>query len=376
MKDPRASKTTLRRMRWFFAVFMIGAIWSFSATSPAAVVGTRATVSGSVQELIADVPASVNGDSREFPAEGVTLPLSATAAVTSTDLNGALAGFGSASCRFLDPARLDDPNPQEFAVEVGCFSNIEMVSYDVTSRADEFRTVVFDRADVGVRPGASHEIESRVYLSGAVVAWTTDGAAMDSIHGELRVSVTREEDDSLLFETTLTLDGDSADSTGAIRFERVELDELAALGVDEASLAVLRQVDVGGGLVVLAIPPQEHAYTYTVTIDEPSTLHARLETTINNRPDGTGVAVALGSPFQDLASLIGTALPGVDGERLQKSVNQAVARRALGFVAAQDDGSSPVLDATPRYCGTLGMVPLGVMGFGLALIRRRTRWVG
>lgn len=339
----------------------------------AAVVSTRASVSTHVQELIAESPASVNSDDGEFPAEGVELPLVASASVTSTDLNGALAGFGRGSCVFADPTRLDQPNPEEFAVEAGCYSNVGLLSYRVTAQADEFRAVRFDRSEVGTSLDDEHDIRSRVFLSGAVVLWST-GAESGSVLGNLRVSVVRDEDAATLFDTTLHIEGGEIEGTGPIRFEQVGLDELASLGVDDASIVTLRQIEDAGRLLVLAIPAQEHEYTYTIRLDETSTLHARIETSLSNGPDGTGVAVTLGRPFSELTALVGTGLPGVDGEALQKSINQAVARRAIGLVSAQDVSSEDTAAALPRYCGALGVLPLLGLFMGLALMERtRTR---
>lgn len=356
--------------------FSIGvAIVAFGSVSlaRAAVVSTRATVSTHVQELIAETPASVNADDGEFPATGVELPLTASASVTSTDLNGALAGFGHGSCTFSDPTRLDQPNPEEFAVEAGCFSDVGLVSYRVTAQADEFREVVFDRGEVGTTAGEPHEIQSRIFLSGAVVLWTTGGAASETIVGDLRVSVTRDGESTPLFETSLVVAGDLAEGVGAIRFDRVGLDELRALGIDDASLLTLQQIEAAGALLVLAIPPQEHAYRYTVALGQRTTLHAKLEALIANAPEGTGIAVTLGHPFRELASLVAAALPGVDGEALQKSINQAVAQRALGLVYAQGIYGEDTVTATPRWCGAIGMVPLLCLAVLLLFVPRRRR---
>lgn len=358
-----------------FSIWTAGAVALTGSTAllRGAVVSTRAAVSTRVQELISETPASVNADDGEFPAAGVELPLTASASVTSTDLNGALAGFGRGSCTFSDPARLDQPNPEEFAVEAGCFSNVGLVSYRVTSQADEFRAVVFDRGEVGLAAGDTHEIQSRIFLSGAVVLWTTGGANGDTIAGDLRVTVTRDDESAPLFETSVAVAGDAVEGAGAIRFERVTLDELRTLGIDDASVATLEQIEAGGTLLVLAIPPQEHAYPYTVSLGQRTTLHAKLEAVIANAPDGTGIAVTLGHPFSELASLVGTALPGVDGESLQKSINQAVAERALGLVSAQEVQGEDTVTATPRWCGAIGMVPMFMLAFCFIGARFRRR---
>ena len=139
------------------------------------------------------------------------------------------------------------------------------------------------------------------------------------------------------------------------------------LGLDDATLTVLQQVEAVGSLLVVVIPPQEHAYRYVITADEELTLNASLEVRVRNAPGGTGVAAVLGRPFQDLADFIERGLPGVDGESLQRSLNKATTSRELGLVPPTDTVRAI---PTPRLCGAGGVLIIGLI-FLLGIMRAR-----
>ena len=379
--DTRSARVALGRLvrRCLLAVFAA----SPGAPGFGAVVGTKAKVSTTVQELIDGVPGSVNADDAAFPAAGADLPLAASATLTSTDLNGALVSLGQGFSEFADPTRLDQPNPEEFALEIGCYSNAESVAYSVLSQALESRSVIFTRAGNPAAPpeisfglGSARDVESSLFLSGAVVFWSTHAETnLDELRVELTVRVSRGDTPTPLFETTLRIDGRDAavSATGPIRHDRVGLDELAALGVDDATLAILRRVQDEGSLMVLVIPPQEHAYGYSVTADEELTLNADLEVRVRNAPRGTGVAAVLGRPFEELSAFIEKGLPGVDGEAVQQSLNKAISQREMGFVPSPDTArtipSRLRTSPTPRLCGAGGVA---MIGLSLSLGLRRT----
>ena len=237
-----------------------------------------------------------------------------------------------------DPARLDQPNPEELALEVACFSTAETVSYVVTGLARETRTILFSDStttpEIDFSLSSTREVESRVFLSGAVVIWSVEQRPdLSGMSAELYISISGGTDAAPLFETSLAFDGDldnvgSPASNGPIRFERLGLDELINGGLDARSAEILRAVNQEGLLLIFMIPSQEHAYTYVVNANEPLTLTAEFETRVRNVPGGTGVAATLGRPFSGLAEFISRSLPGVDGSAVERSVNLAMARRA------------------------------------------------
>jgi hypothetical protein len=143
------------------------------------------------------------------------------------------------------------------------------------------------------------------------------------------------------------------------------VDELAELGADAETIVVLRQLEEDGELVILVVPPQEHEYEYTATADQGFALTATLEVEILNSTEGTGVAAVVGRPFAELAEFIEEALPGLDGEAMQRTVNQATARRALGLVS-----NTPPYPSAP-LCGAAGGAFLAILSL-LSL----ARWFG
>lgn len=346
----------------------------------AAVIGTSAVASVTVQEMIDGFPGSVTTDSAETVPDLSNLPLLATGSLTSTDLFGELVSSGQAYAEFQDPGRLDQPNPEEIGLEVASYANGEGVAYSVNSDVEELRTVIFTtpgspvaEPEIDFNLLGQQTVESRVFVSGAIIFWSTDPIAdLTDMFGEVEVRVARQDTGATLFTTSLTVAGDAMagvvpSSTGAIQFEVVDLADLAAEGVDEESLAILEQVQNTGSLIVVIIPEQQHAYTYSVTADESLVLSAVFAARVSNKPGGTGVAVTLGRPFANLSAFVDQALPGVDGASLQTSVNAVTASRTIGLVRSA--GSS-----RPFACGLFGgeaVALIGVMLFsGFARVRR------
>lgn len=369
-------------MSWKLFIFVgCAAVLGFSIRVQAAIVATDGTVSTIVQELLNGQPGSVNSDRKVLDGDISRLPLISSTALTSTDLAGGVVSLGQAVVELADPARLDQPNPEELALEVACFSTAETVSYVVTGLVRETRTILFsDSTAAPVAPEidfalrSTREVESRVFLSGAVLIWSVEQRPdLSGMSAELYISISGGTDAAPLFETSLAFGGDldnvdSPASNGPIQFERLGLDELINGGLDARSAEILRGVSQEGLLLIFMIPSQEHAYTYVVNANEPLTLTAEFETRVRNVPGGTGVAATLGRPFNGLAEFISRSLPGVDGSAVERSVNLAMASRAEG---------RPSTDAAREHvpavvmCGTLGIVPLTLIGLGLLLMQLR-----
>ena len=377
--DATVARQRLRSIWCGAALLMIATTTSF-----AEIVSTEASVSTAVQELIDGEPASVSADGGAFPSDGSALPMAASASLVSTNLDGTLTALGQGFAEFLDPARLSQANPQELALEVACYSNAADVSYDVQSSVTELRSVVFPSVpglgEAGVDFDANNvaEIESRFFLSGAVIVWSTASSTdLSDVVADVRISVEREDTGATLFDTALTVAVDpSGDveptTTGPVVVQRVTPAILGAAGLDAASVAILENVEREGTLVLLLIPQQQHAYSYAVTADEAFTLRARIEARIQNAPGGTGVAVVLGRPFRELADFVELGLPGTDGASMQKSLNQAVAQRDVGLVSSPTV-QQVVPNAAP--CGAMG-VEMMVVGLFLSFAGHRRRLAG
>lgn len=356
----------------------------------AAILQLDARVTTSVQELLDGEPASSSDDDVAL-GEGVEPPLLATSLVESTDLDGELIAFGRVSSEFLDPTRLDQPNPEELAVEVGCFSNSLSISYEVAGGAEETRHVLFAGSDnsqaeqeIDFDSDGTRRVRSRVFISGAVILWANDfdpdddGLADGSLNGtavEVTLRVTRDEPGATLFETSLSVVGEGLafndpEIDGPLVVDEIGVEDLIALGIGEETADALREIEEQGALLALVIPEQEHEYEYRVTSDEPFALTAELVVTASAAPRGTGATATLGRPFSELAGLIEDALGGVDASGVERAANRAIARNPLGVVSrtVSDGGSGG------RMCGAFGAESaVAVLSLGLMAAPFRPR---
>ena len=353
-------------------------LWTSCASpSMAAIINTEATVSTTVQELIDGLAGSVNSERKQLGVDLSMPPMMASGELTTTDLDGRLVSAGQGLAQFADPTRLDQPNPEEFALEVAAFSNADSVSYFIQSSAVESRTVLFTRPgnplaqpEIQFRSDGTRSVESSVFLSGAIVFWSAEPSEdLTDMLAELRVSVTRSDQAAPLFETTLAVAGQEASrveltSTGPIRFDEVELEELLDNGMSAETAAILEPLASEGTLIVVVIPRQEHQYTYTVRVDERTILTATFEARVRNVPDGTGIAAVLGRPFEDLADFIEPALAGVDGLELQRAINLSAAKRTIGLVPQPMRSQR---SAGRAMCGVFGVEAVGLLSLGLFL---------
>ncbi len=373
-----------RRFKYVLgAGVVVVACCTWATSVRAAIIDIEATVSTTVQELIDGSPGSVSSDDNQYSGDSTSLPIQALGDLMSTDLEGMLVSMGQSFSEFSDPTRLDQPNPEEFALEVAAYSNTESIAYSATSSATESRTVVFTTPGSAVAPPEidfgilnTQTVESRVFLSGAILLWsTTLEASLEEIQADFDVAVTRDDTAALLFQTSISVTGLAGGDVevvpdGSIQFERLTLDELAAEGVDDDTLAILQHVEQNGTLVILAIPSQEHPYSYRVRADEPLILTAQLNAHIRSGPGGTGVAAAFGAPFENLADFIEEGLPGVNGLAVERSINAATAAREIGLVTDDDPLVQP---PAARLCGVLGIEWAGLTLVGLFLRLARSR---
>jgi hypothetical protein len=321
----------------------------------------------------------VTTESFEEDLLGAALPVTASGEVTSTDLDGSLVSEGRSFSEIEDPTMLQQPNPEELRLEAACYSNAPNIEYVVQADAVELREIVFTRsgnplADPEIDFGlfGNQTVESTVFLSGAIVVWTTaPDAGVNDVEGAVSIVITHDEAD-VVFDTSITLTlnegGDlTFASSGPIVTAPLTVDDLAEDSlVDDATLAALRQIERAGTLLMLAIPDQSHRYSYDVRADVPLELAAQMTIELRTPPGGVGVAAALGRPFEHLADYVTRSLPDVDGLAVQRAVNAAVA------------AAGPVTGTAPSFCGlfgtegwTLALLPLGL--WSTSRWRRYTR---
>ncbi|MBI1825551.1 MAG: hypothetical protein HY287_16755, partial [Planctomycetes bacterium] len=253
----------------------------------AAILQTDAHLTASVQEFISGQPGSSSGDSADHDPTNQTLPILASANLVSTDLNGTVQALGQSFSAFADPTRLDQPDPEELALEAACYSNSADFAYAVATSAEEVRTVVFASPGSTVAPSeiqfqanGTRRIQSTIFLNGAILLWSTDapenGRSLSALMG---IEITRNDSAKPLFVGSLQVNG--SDNASAVKAhvlvtEEATVDDLAALGVSEAAIEKLRALAESGTLRIIILPPQQHTYNYRVTADEQFQLTAQL----------------------------------------------------------------------------------------------------
>jgi len=317
------------------------------------VTGGTADVSATVQELIDDAPASVTTESDQISLLSGPFPAAAIGELVSVDLDGARVSEGYGLARLEDPTRLQQANPEEFRLEAGCYSNADNVAYIVETEATETRNLIFSPdsdPELVFDDNGALTVESTVYLSGAVLVWSTvSDADLTGLEGEIVVNVTQDDADTV-FEGSISLvtDGPSAPSfatTGPLRVTALTLEDITAQGeLDDATIAELARIEETGSLLILALESQSHTYTYDVVADTPLTLTATMRVHLRVPPGGVGVAATLGGPFEDLAALVTEGLSGTDGEGVARAINTAA--------GLAEPVATP---ANPPLCGILGI---------------------
>jgi len=353
----------------------------------AAILQTDAHLAASVQEFINGQPGSSSSDTAVHDPTNETLPILASANVVSTDLGGAVQALGQSFSAFADPTRLDQPDPEELALEAACYSNSTDFAYTVAASAEETRTIVFASPGSTVAPSeiqfqsdGTRLIQSTLFLNGAVLLWSNESAAdLSALTANLVISIWREDFTSPLFGSStlpapifsgsLNVDGSGSTSSVVAKVlvtQEATVDDLAALGVSDAAIEKLRTLAETGTLRIIILPPQQHTYNYRVTADEQFHLVALLDLRLHAIPGGTGVTATFGRPFQELADFIDQAIPGVNGKSLQSSLNKLVDARDVIQVP-------PPNSQTPfgSMCGALGMESFLLAGLFLAFCVRR-----
>lgn len=358
-----------------------------AAPSLAEVLDVRGRVSTTVQEILSGAPGSVTSDESEVGVDATALPISAGAALETKDFDDRVIALGQGLCELQSPDLEAADGPRELGLEVAGYSDGESVSYVVTGSAMEERRLRFagpgnPEADPEFvfNADGTREVESRISLSGAIVVWSLDGSAdLQDVQGELTVDVRRNEETEPLFQASVSLSAPSSNTTsrqpaldtaGPIRTQQLSVDELVALGLDDASAEILRSVAEAGTLTVFVIPQQVHAYRYTVRRNEESNLAAEWKALVGTVPGSSGVAATFGRPFHELADFIGRSIPGVDGAAMEKAINTAIARDEGGQPTQQETITRPSRSVCGVFGGELFMAPL-VLLFSTALRPRR-----
>ena len=349
------------------AVAAIGlACWAAPAVR-AEVLQINASIETSVQEYSKGEEASFSVEYGVLGETAPDLPLEVTAALGYfLEETGGSHG-GQAIASFADPTLSETPNPQEFGLEVVCFSGEPATHYEVFAKGLEVREVLFDPVELGVPTlGDENLVNSAVFISGAIVIWS-EGASpnLAELSAEFEFEVVQDLGDlatngaEVVFTTSVFVDGDSNGEVAVTQFGAIG----SLLGGPEVLLeadgpdidAIVAELEAVGRVHVLLIPEQTINYPYFARAGEAFELQAEARLEALNLPSGTGVAAVFGRPFVQLGAAISPVLPPGSGARVQAAVNRAI--RKAEIPADEPAASIPAAG----ICGVLGAeAPLGM----------------
>lgn len=381
-----------------------GLVTGLTAELRAEILEVHAVISASVQEFNNGEPMSSDSAFEEFGITTADLPVSVAALLGDPVEQERL---GQAFADFLDPTRdTGGPNPEEFGLEVNCFSLDPAASYEVAAEAEETRTIQFSFDELPETTRDVNVVLSNVFLSGAVVVWSLEeGRDLTGLVAEVEFTVLQRPvglDD----ETDESTNGQGSDEEDSEPGEEVFSTQLVLLGQPDGEVVlegagpwegilggldlffdgavdlsdqdlvaeiVGLTVDTLGEFHVLLIPDQVLGYLYEASPGEPFELEAKFRTRVVNLPGGTGVAAAFGRPFTGLKDVLDGTSGLNSGASVQSAVNaaQVLAQPSTATNPARASGASA--GGSTALCGAMGFeaLALSLLGLGFRLLPRR-----
>jgi hypothetical protein len=277
----------------------------------------------------------------EYPETSPTLPLQVLARLISSDPNQPAAA--AVAAQFADPTGAQQPNPEEFAINLTLNSASPNVRYEATAVSQETRGVRLTAEELGppLRPGDTTVATGRVFLDGALTVFAA-GPERDLTGAVvlLRVTVVKiaeGQEDQTVFSGEVALRGTAGGNVivaaeGDFPTNRLILTDLSALSDDFGAFAVL-------------IIPNDTAinYDYTAVVGQPFTLQATVAVEAANVAGDSGVAAVIGTPTDTLTEVIGATR------------DQQIAAQMLSALESERERPS----GEPAFCNAPLTIPLG-----------------
>lgn len=333
------------------------------------------SIAGRVEAQITEFRSGVSGESDvasdSYPDLKTTLPLQVAAHLSGGDTAG-WAG-GTIAAQFANPLELDQPNPEEFAMNLTLDSISPNIRYTAQALSEETREVLFSAGELGpqLEDGAVVPLTGRLFLDGALAIFAADRAHdLTGASVLLRVTVIKSvegQEDETVFSGAVELRG--AAGGDATRH---------AQGGFPTGPLVLTDLSILPGefpaFHVLIVPDIRIDYAYTATVGQPFTLRAAVELEAANVGDGSGVAAVLGTPVGTLNQVINlTRGAQVAGEFVEALENERANPSGSPAFAQSPAPTLPLLPA----CGPLGLESLvgvaALVGVGRMGVGRRRR---
>lgn len=340
------------------------------------------SIQGSSEVVVQEFRSGAAGDLSQafddYPATSATLPIRVNARLITT---GDELAAGVAAAQFADPLSFDQPNPEEFAINLALNSLTPRTRYVSTARCAEVRRARLSAQDLSpLRTGQRGTIEGRLFLDGALAIYAAQpGRDLSGNRVALKINIAYADDggsEATVFDGGVELSG-AADGAVSVSVEGdLPFDSLVLSDASDA-------LDPFGVFHILIIPPLELSYTYSAAVGLPYTLRATIVVEAANVENGAGVAAVVGSPTDAIRDVVDATQGGTASARAVGLLEQAragveAARRAEpAETPAADDAT--VNDAAdggplPALCGMLGvefsLAPLALCVARAATARR------
>lgn len=339
-------------MRITRSIWLAALALGLAASASGEITSIAATAEASAREIINGEPGDETRVFKSFPGTAGELPLQVFARLRPASEIGAAAVAG----QFADPTTLNQPNPEEFAINFSLASRSGIGFFEGDSTLIETRGVRFSAADLNNPTDGQARVRGRLFLNGALALFAeTEGQSLEGASVRLAVSVDRIGPDGAsvrVFDGSVELLGTASgvDVQAAGTFPTGTL-VLSNLSRFVAELPTFR---------ALIVPALQIDYEYDATVDEEFTLRAtvRMEGRTVEAEGGVGVAGLLGAPTDALIDVLAVTR-GIDGA--------AKMIQALETERAEPTGAAafPFSDG-PRLgtlCGLFGLeMWLGVAG--------------
>lgn len=346
------------------AVLLILAPGVLTAPAPAEIVSIAGRVEARVRQLEGGEVTARDSASDIYPEGSPELPLRVRARLRAFGDDGPAAG--SVAAQFADPLLLDQPNPQEFAINLALDSATPEIHHAAEALCEETRQVLFSPAELGpnAQPGTLVPVRGRIFLDGALAIFAAaSGRDLTGATVRLRVTVVQSvpgEADRTVFAGTVELRGASDG-----RATRHATGDIPAGTLLLTSLSVLPAEFPAFNLLLL--PELQLDYSYAAPVGQPFTLRATVRLDATNAADRCGVVAMLGAP-------VGTLTRVLELTRGTQVAGEFVAALEDQRDAARDQAASPPAAGGPPLpaCGLLGLPALLTL-LGLVGLRQLGR---
>lgn len=374
-----------RRNTWLAVPLTIAFLPS---TAFGEVINLDAVLEARTQQFVNGEPVSSDEVFEDFGLTSTTLPIQVISYLEEPTPTNELIAAGQGIADVDDPDLSAGENPEELGLEADAFSIDAEIAYQVTASAVEERTIRFTTGELSAAPGEEREVESSVFLSGAIIVWSLDPARdLTGLSAEVTFTVDQfrpdDSDGVTVFRSSMGVrgspDGEAEPfsegevfragewvSEGIATFEFGGPETI--LNPDEPNPLLEEYLAALGRTHVMLIPDQKIDYIYSAEVGEEFDLVATFEVDLTNLPDGTGVSAVFGRGFQALSDMIDEAFADVDGQAVEAGVNLAQARSvAPQSVQAGTDEAATGVDGGRRgassgsLCGSLGFEAVGML---------------